>query len=104
MERLAHWYKFGLTSDQPAAFGRIAMKPCPSSYHALLLAGIAGLSLYAGPLAAQQPSNSTAPAAQSAPAPLPAPTTNSALKDAPKSEAAAKLAPVAALPIPTAAD
>jgi glucose/arabinose dehydrogenase len=59
-----------------------------------LFAGVAGLSLYAGSLAAQQ----------ATPAPLPSPTTNSVLKDAPKSEAAAKLAPVAALPIPTAAD
>ena len=80
------------------------MKSCPSSYHTLLLAGIAGLSLYAAPLAAQQASDNAAPAAQAAPAPLPAPTTNSVLKDAPKSEAAAKLAPVAPLPIPTAAD
>lgn len=79
------------------------MKLHPSSYRTLLLAGIAGLLLYAGPLAAQQPPSGTAPAAPAAP-PLPSPTTNSVMKDAPKSEAAAKLAPIAALPIPTAAD
>jgi glucose/arabinose dehydrogenase len=80
------------------------MKLRRSSYRTLLLAGVAGLSLYAVPLAAQQAPAGAPPAAQAAPAPLPSPTTNSVLKDAPKSEAAAKLAPVAALPIPTAAD
>ena len=73
----------------------------PSRYRTVLLAGIAGLALTAGPLAAQQ---SPPPATQAAPAPLPAPTTSSVLKDAPKSEAAAKLAPIAPPPIPTAAD
>ncbi len=41
------------------------------------------------------------PAAGGAPAPLPSPTINSVLQDAPKSEAAQKLAPVAPPPIPT---
>src|SRR6185437_513456 len=96
LERLTPWYRFAGTSDQPARCGRNAMKPCRSSYRTLLL--------YAGPLAAQQAPAGAPPAAQETPAPLPSPTTTSVLKDAPKSEAAAKLAPVAALPIPTAAD
>ena len=76
--------------------------PSSSRRVALLLASVAGFLLSAGTLSAQQSTGGAAPAAQ--PAPLPTPTINSVLKDAPKSEAAAKLAPVAPPPIPTAAD
>jgi hypothetical protein len=40
------------------------MKLRPSSYHTLLLAGVAGLALYAGPLAAQQTPAAAPPATQ----------------------------------------
>jgi glucose/arabinose dehydrogenase len=57
--------------------------------------------LAAGPLQAQQPAGGTTAAA---PAPLPAPTVNSALVDAPNNADAKKLAPVAPPPISTPAD
>lgn len=62
----------------------------------LTLAGLAvGLSfVLPSPTGAQQPGA----------APLPSPTTNSVLKDAPDTPAAQKLAPVASPPIPTPAD
>lgn len=63
----------------------------------LVLAGLtAGVLALSGPVAAQQPS--------AAPAPLPSPTTNSVLKDAPDNPEAQKLSPAAPPPIATAAD
>src|SRR5690348_12998635 len=87
---------------KPAARGRDATMPSSPRRVALLWASVAGFLLSAGTLHAQQSTGGAAPAAQ--PAPLPTPTINSVLKDAPKTEAAAKLAPVAPPPIPTAAD
>jgi glucose/arabinose dehydrogenase len=65
-----------------------------SSGRALLWA-MAATALLSAPVAAQQ---------SSTPAPLSSPTTNSALQDAPKTEAAQALKPVAPPPIATAAD
>lgn len=71
---------------------------------AALMAGGLGPLSASGPATAQQSSGGNASEAQSAPAPLPAPTINSVLKDRPNTEGAAKLAPVASPPIPTPAD
>jgi glucose/arabinose dehydrogenase len=60
-----------------------------------LLLTAAAVALLSAPVAAQQ---------SGAPAPLPSPTTNSALQDAPKNDAAQALKPVAPPPIPAAAD
>ncbi|HTP82295.1 MAG TPA: PQQ-dependent sugar dehydrogenase [Alphaproteobacteria bacterium] len=71
----------------------------PIHTRALIMAGLlAGLFAYPGLSSAQQQQ----PAAT--PAPLPSPTTNSVLMDAPNSPEAQKLAPVAPPPIATAAD
>jgi glucose/arabinose dehydrogenase len=74
------------------------------SRRSLWLAGtIAGL-LVAGPLAAQQPPTSTPPAAPTAQAPAPLPPGSPLIGRPENNPAAAKLAPIAPPPIPTAAD
>jgi glucose/arabinose dehydrogenase len=65
-----------------------------SSGRALLWA-LAAATILSAPVAAQQ---------SSTPAPLPSPTTNSALQDAPKNDAAQALKPVAPPPIPAPVD
>lgn len=71
------------------------MKKTRMPFRPLMLAGaVAGLLTVPGAANAQQPT----------PAPLPTPTQNSVLKDAPKSESAQRLAPTASPPIPTPVD
>jgi len=74
------------------------MALCSMSWKPVLAGAVVGLLALPVTLSAQQ----AAPGA--APAPLPSPTTNSVLMDAPKNPAAQKLAPVAPPPIAKAAD
>jgi glucose/arabinose dehydrogenase len=80
------------------------MRSYSVSRRSLWLAGTMAGLLVAGPLAAQQPPTSTPPAAPTTQAPAPLPPGSPLIGRPENNPAAAKLAPIAPPPIPTAAD